>query len=158
MYSRDVFPGIWGGLDKLVEEERLIAPREVRDELKRMDDIKLWTGERQGKMFLDLDQQQIDMAREIGRIPGFVKPDKITPDADPYVIALALARQKSGGAEPLYEQDKHIVVTQEVPSGAGGKPKIPNVCHAYGLECISLIELFRREGWTFVLSEKPRTG
>jgi hypothetical protein len=41
-----------------------------------------------------------------------------------------------------------IVVTQEKPS-RGNRPKIPDVCQHYDIECISVAGLFRKEGWKF---------
>ena len=157
-YAHDVFPGVWKQIDALVAEERMIAPYEVLEELKRQDDQRLWKGDRK-KIFCRLDQEQTRKVGEIvARFPRLIDPTKETPDADPFVIALALARKEDTTQDNLYENRQYVVVSQETPSGPGGKPKIPNVCQAYGLECVALVELFRREGWTFVLSEKPRTG
>jgi len=58
--------------------------------------------------------------------------------AGPFVVAHARCR-------------KWAVVTNErwsrspIPS----RVKIPNVCDRYGVECLSFIDLIRREEWTF---------
>jgi hypothetical protein len=41
------------------------------------------------------------------------------------------------------------VVTQEHPAKPGGRPKIPDVCQHYGIECLSLFEFFRENKWEF---------
>jgi hypothetical protein len=52
--------------------------------------------------------------------------------ADPFLIATAMV-------------ESCAVVTQEGRSRDPSKPKIPNVCHYYGIECINVLEMFRRE-------------
>ena len=41
---------------------------------------------------------------------------------------------------------KCVVVTEEKPSGGPDKSKIPDVCRAYSVECIRVLDMFRREG------------
>ncbi|MFW6164474.1 MAG: DUF4411 family protein [Planctomycetota bacterium] len=40
------------------------------------------------------------------------------------------------------------MVTHEKPRPRG-RPRIPDVCRHYGIETISLAEVFAREGWEF---------
>jgi hypothetical protein len=54
--------------------------------------------------------------------------------SDPFVIATASV---NGAA----------VVTSELPSGNIQKPKIPDVCVAENISCITLLQLFLAEGW-----------
>ena len=56
--------------------------------------------------------------------------------ADPFVIAVAKVR-------------KMAVVTGEKRKGNPARPKIPDVCAAYGIKCLSLLELMKSEGWKF---------
>ena len=55
---------------------------------------------------------------------------------DPFVIALAMV--KSG-----------TVVTEEKPTGNIAKPRIPDVCDALGVHCLTLMEYIEAQGWTF---------
>lgn len=41
---------------------------------------------------------------------------------------------------------EYIIVTEESKTKQN---KIPSVAKHYGIECISIVELFRREGWKF---------
>jgi len=66
----------------------------------------------------------------------------IVEDADPFVIALALAAKRSD----LFGAD-HVVLTQE--KRRGGRPKIPHVCEHYGIRYLDLIGFFASEGWRF---------
>ena len=52
--------------------------------------------------------------------------------ADPFLIAVAMLHKCS-------------IVTEEKPSGGPHKSKIPDVCKAYSIECIPLLEMLRRE-------------
>jgi len=58
--------------------------------------------------------------------------------ADDYLVAHALAHG-------------HTVVTHEVPANSMKKVKIPNVCIGPGIECISPLEMLRKERAKFVL-------
>lgn len=57
-------------------------------------------------------------------------------EADPFVIALAIARDG-------------VVMTEETLSGSLDKPRIPNVCAALDIRCLSLVEFVREQNWTF---------
>lgn len=54
--------------------------------------------------------------------------------ADPFVIALA-------------QIESAAVVTGERPSGTLDRPNIPDVCTALGIRCLTLLQLFREQGW-----------
>jgi hypothetical protein len=41
------------------------------------------------------------------------------------------------------------VVTAEAATGKADRPNIPEVCLAMGLRSITLLELFREQGWRF---------
>ena len=136
-YPRSVFPTLWGNIESLIHQGRLIAPREVLHELEEQDDELLdWT-KRHRIMFKDLDQRQLQLVRDILRnFPSLVDPNKMTPDADPFVIALAIS-------------ERCTVITEERQANPWERPKIPNVCENHNVRCIRLIELFEREGWRF---------
>ena len=55
---------------------------------------------------------------------------------DPFVIALAMV--KSG-----------TVVTEEKPTGNIAKPRIPDVCDALGVHCLTPKEYIEAQGRTF---------
>lgn len=153
----DIFPSLWGNeyLSGLIKQGILVAPREVFNELDSYEDKKsesgkdkLWEWARINKsMFVDPDDDQnnyIPLVREIANaiIPGFglklVDESKETPEADPFVIALAKLRG-------------WVVINKEryINPDPKGRPNIPNVCAHYGVECIELNEFFRKQGWKF---------
>ena len=138
----EVFASLWEKVEALIENGRLFSPREVLRELEKQDDdVHNWAKNHK-EIFVAPETNQLDRVKIILREHGnLVDPDKETPEADPFVIALAWARR-----EALFPCDCYVV-TEETPAGPGaGKTKIPNVCSAYGIPCIRLVTLFEQEG------------
>jgi len=135
-YPQDIFPSVWKDLENLISNGLLIAPRQVLEELKKIEDELLkWVRKRKG-MFRELNINQIKDVKDIlNRFPKLVDADKPGPHADPFVIALALT-------------ESCTVITSE-HSGTPDKPKIPDVCAHYGVKCLSLLEFFREQGWEY---------
>ena len=131
-YPPKLFPGVWERIDKLIKEGRLVAPEDVRREVRdKADGLFDWVNERRA-LFVDLELEIQERAKEILREhPWLLKNVPGKSPADPFVIALAMERSL-------------IVVTEEAP-GSPKKPKIPLVCSAYNVECINLLELLTRE-------------
>ena len=141
-YRRDVFPKVWRLLEELIQAGRLIAPHEVLRELeKRHKDIYEWA--KKQDFFVDLDDAQITSVREIQARFEITDHDATGPVADELVVALPLSRK--AGRLVL---DEFVVVTEESEGGPGAR-KIPNVCAEFGLPCIKLVDLFKREGLVF---------
>lgn len=147
-YPSDVFQGLWRELNRLVQSGRLIAPVEVLNEIKKRDDTLLQWARINQNIFKNLDTRQIEKVKEIlARFPTLTDPSKETPDADPFVIALATAEESTCDGTLFPYQ--YVVVTEEKSGTGKKKAKIPDVCSHYGIECIPLLGLFRREEWTF---------
>ncbi|ADG81940.1 DUF4411 family protein [Thermincola potens] len=138
-YPPDIFKSLWDNLTELGQSNNLISPDEVLLELKRGDDdLCAWMEERE-YIFIEPDEEAQKVVAEIvNRFPDFVPEESHDGVwADPYVIAVAKVKNAT-------------VVTGEKAVGPGAKrPKIPNICQELGIECITLLELIRREGWTF---------
>jgi len=136
-YPPDVFPEVWDRIDKLIESGRLIATEEVLEEIKRKDDDVLEWAEKRRHMFVPIDE---DIQRVVKAIlkdhPKLIDERKGRSGADPFVIALAKIR----GCH---------VVTGEFPTGGKKRPKIPDVCNAFGIRSFNLLEMFRRERFVF---------
>lgn len=136
-YPPDVFPGVWGRLEELVRRGHLRATEEVLVELeKKQDEVFAWA-RRQSEMFIAIDEPIQPHVRVILRdFPKLLDTRTNRSGCDPFVIALA-------------RQNGWTVVTGERRTGRPDRPNIPDVCEALGLPCFSLLELIRREGWTF---------
>lgn len=135
-YPPDVFPGLWANLDELISQQGLISPDEVRVELARQDDdLARWAKDRP-HMFVPLDEPiQHATSRVLEEHSLLMKATKNRNGADPFVIATAMVRGL-------------IVVTEET-GGTETKPKIPSVCAALGVPCVTVLECIREQGWSF---------
>jgi hypothetical protein len=138
-YPPDVLPSLWSRIGDLVTARRFKAPEEVALEIARIeDDLHKWIGNHDEMLITATVSIQNRVSAIINAFPNFV-PER-SPDgvwADPYVIAVA---QEGNG----------IVITAEKPAEANARrPKIPNICAALDVQCISLLDLMRRENWRF---------
>lgn len=141
----DVYHTPWKKMDGLVKSKRLVAPREVLDEIIRFDDALAGWAKKHPDMFKNPTKEQIKIVKEIlKKYPSLIKKGKRFA-ADPWVIALAI-EMISSPQSTLFEV-KRIVVTEE--KIRGNKVRIPYVCKEYTVEAIDLLDMFRIEGWTF---------
>lgn len=133
------FPTLWEHLGELVAAGRLIAPAEVREELKRIDDgLSKWLTAHKG-MFIAIDEAvQIRQKAILAKHKRLVDTRKEHFAADPWVIALAL------------ERGAHLV-TEERPTGSPTKPNIPDVCRDpdFKCPCINMLEVIKTEKWVY---------
>lgn len=135
-YPRDVFPTLWQKIEELISSGELVAPQEVLSELQTQhDELHGWA--KKQNCFKDLDADQIrHVKRILKEFPSLIDERKTVPDADPFVIALAQAKDWK-------------VVSSENPAGASSRKRIPDVCLHYGVTCLSLLEFFRDRQWNF---------
>jgi len=136
-YPPDLFPGVWEHMDELAQAGRLIAPEDVLDELKAQDDDLLaWVKTRTSAIIVPTTRALLLEARDVlADHQELTKTGTGRGRADPFVIALAALRECP-------------VVTQE-QGGSASKPRIPYVCAARDVPCMSILELIRAEGWRF---------
>ncbi|WP_437833652.1 DUF4411 family protein [Sorangium sp. So ce1153] len=134
-YPIGSFPTFWQKLDLLIEEERMLAIDEVREEIAKIDDgLKGWCKER-NHVFRPLSTVvQLEAKRVLREFPRLTDTVKGRGKADPFVIALA-------GLTGT------VVVTEE--AGSLKNPKIPEVCFALKIHCTNVLGLIRAEGWSF---------
>jgi hypothetical protein len=133
-----VFPAVWTRLDGLIKDGLVAASEEVLLELERKDDeVYEWAKQRKATLFVAIDEvQQRHVSELLAKHERLVDTRKERSGADPFVIALAIAR---GCA----------VVTAEPPTGKPDKPNIPDVCASMGVRSLTVLELFREQGWRF---------
>lgn len=136
-YPPDVFPGLWEKIDLLITQKTLIATEEVLVEFEKKEDAAHdWFNQRK-QMFIPLDERVQEAVAEIlVKYERLVDTSKGRSMCDPFVIALA-------------QIENCTVVTAEKRTGNLNKPRIPDVCAELGIETISLVELGRKQGWTF---------
>lgn len=133
-YPPDLFPTLWQNVDELVTAGVLVASEEVLVELEKKDDeVYGWAKERPA-MFIPIDTQvQEVVATILESYPRLIDNRPNRSGADPFVIALAAVHG-------------YTVLTQE-GSGSQTRPRIPDVCAARGIRCISLVDCIREQGW-----------
>jgi hypothetical protein len=135
-YPPDVFPGLWLKLDDLIAQQQVLRPEEVRIELARQDDeLAKWVKARP-HLFIELDDAvQLATSEVLAQHPLLMKATKNRDGADPFVIATARVRSLT-------------VVTEET-GGSDTKPKIPSVCQALAVPCVSVLRFLRDQSWSF---------
>lgn len=139
------FPSLWRNISLLANNKRLVSPYEVYIELEKQDDELLkWVKQRK-ELFLRLDEEQVALGLQIvADFPTLVNPMKQTPDADPFVVALAILQKKRA----MMLGDECVVVSTE-KRGSSQKYKIPDVCAHFGIKHFSILDVIAEEGWIF---------
>lgn len=143
LYPSDIFPKLWKKLDELIKDNRIISHILVFEELsKKSDDAYKWAKDRKN-MFKGITPQQTKIMKDIAyKFPELIDPNKEI-DADPWLIALALEKEEHKKLIPRTEIK--VIVTEE--RFKPNKVNIPFVSKKFGIECINIIGLMRKEGW-----------
>ncbi len=117
----DVYPTIWQHLEALIKETRVVAPREVLDEIVIRDDkLAEWVKVHK-KLFLDLTYEQIKILKDtLEEYSSLLREDR-RYDADAFVITLA----KTMASQKTLTNMKIVVITEE--KARGNKINIPFV-------------------------------
>ena len=129
------FPSLWRKIETLIQNDRLKMSQIVFEEAMRDTEIKQWCDENQLKSDFQLVQEKAsDVLLEF---PRLVDNRTGKSGADPWVIALALT------------DENYIVLTEENPTDSKNRPKIPDVCTHFHIECIKIVDMIKRENWIF---------
>jgi hypothetical protein len=133
-YRPASFENFWKRLEDLIAEGRAFASEEVLRELQKKDDgVSTWAKEQKG-LFVPLEAEQLVLVKQLAAdYPGLAKERLGRMRADGFVIGLA---QWSG----------LVVVTAE---NRRGPDKIPNICDALRIRCVSIADMIQSEGWKF---------
>lgn len=148
-YRSNEFPGIWVWIRLLAEIGKLASVEAVRGELQDPD-VAAEANKLPSDTFRTEDAAVNNaltrVTQWVDSQPRFTESAKheFLDVADCHLVAEALAY---GG----------IVVTHEKSEPDSKKSvKIPDVCHAFGIECILPHEMLAREGARFVLDDAVR--
>lgn len=135
LYPPDLFPAVWAKLGELAKSGVIVAPADVRLELERQkDDLFDWA-KGVPELFKDSDRAVMEAFTEIVNAhPDFLKVNSTKSGADPFVVAFAIVHGLP-------------VVTYETLAKQNAAPKIPNVCNARGIPCVSVVDVLRAEGF-----------
>jgi len=145
-FPPDIYVSMWKDIENLTKNGRLISHVYVLEELRKYegkeDEILKWA-EKHKNIFKDVTPQQFKLGQQIlGKFSSLIDANG-SGEADPFIIALALEKDSQQTLFPsTFEK---IVVTEEKLKG--NKIKIPFVCQHFGVDCINIFSMFRREGW-----------
>lgn len=136
LFPPETFPSLWERVEGMILLGEIESVDEVRNELaKREDEVHTWAKTQEG-LFVPLDEDiQRETADVLKQHPRLLGRGSGRNGADPFVIALASAR---GGVVVTEERRKNIT-----------NPKIPDVCDALGIRCLTLVDFIKEQSWTF---------
>jgi hypothetical protein len=136
-YPPTIIPGLITRMEELISAGRLRAPKAVFDEIRPGDDCHA-RAKAQTELFLE---ETVAVQRIVRRLMAThhdpARPTKGINGADPFVIAMA----RDGGAHWSVVADEH--------PGSLQNRKIPFVCNAEGVRCITFQQMMLVEGWQF---------
>ncbi|MEA3475286.1 MAG: DUF4411 family protein [Candidatus Cloacimonadota bacterium] len=129
VYRRDVFPAIWEKLESMIQNEELISPLEVYEEIKvGQDEIYEWC-KKNKKMFRDIDNCQRQKLKDIEKQYDnnyWINESRKPRWADPWVISLSIC------------EDAIIVADEKnIPN------RIPSISAKFGEKCLGLLDFFK---------------
>jgi hypothetical protein len=136
-YPIDVFPSLWQALDDLLARNILFAHEEVWNEIHRgTDPLTAWAASHKTVLCVPADTGQITIVQQIAaKYPQANYTTTREHRADPWVVALAMTRT--------------LCVVSEEGGTAQTFPKVPQMCAAFGLAHMHLLDVMRAEGWAF---------
>ena len=137
-YGADVFAPQWAAFEHLMSSGVIIAPRQVERELaglnKTVPGMNLWL-RRWSHLFhdVDTDEQLLSAKRIVCQYPIYGETVNFLGDLE--VMTLAQA------------QGLTVISLEGRSSGPTSRrrPKIPNVCQEFGIDCVSVTGFLRRE-------------
>ena len=136
-YRQTTFKTLWENIGKLIADGVLISHKEVFKEITAGNDELVPWAKKHKEIFLPIDQQQEEALKKVlTKFPNFADELRSKPFADPWVVALAMARNAT-------------VVMMEKHANRGGRPRIPDVCDAFTVPHIELPEWFEALKWEF---------
>ena len=124
-------------IEELIAKGRLRSPKAVFDEIKPGDDCHTWCKAQTDLFVEELVSVQRIVIKIMATHYNKAKPHKGISGGDPFVIAMA----KDGGAHWTVVADEH--------PGSAENRKIPFVCNAEGVTCITFQQMILAEGWKF---------
>ena len=146
-YAFDICPGFWGALLAQHDQDNVLSIDRIEGELRDFgDEVSDWIENVVPSSFFVSSEepdtiasynQIIDWVNEQSQIYDAAKAE-FADDPDSWLLAYAHAKDC-------------VVVTQETalrPNAQATIP-IPNVCHAFGIECVNTFDMLRALGVSF---------
>lgn len=119
----------------------LVAPEQVRDEINRGNDNVIERCGERPNIFVENPDRVRDFCRDIrAGYPFLTNPNAKTESADPFLIALAIGMTTGLGSR------RPVILANEKK---GGKKRIPYAAQRYGIESLSMFEMFQGKAGRF---------
>jgi hypothetical protein len=140
-YYRRRFPSLWQRFDDLVANGSIVSTREVLREIQdgAVESLRDWAAQNVELFTIPTAAEGRFVARiyAVQHFQQNIELQKLLKggrNADPFIIAKAAVGECT-------------VVTMEQfrPNGV----KIPNICHHFGIPCMTLEHFMESEGWEF---------
>jgi len=154
-YDRRILPGIWKDLEQLIIDQRLIAPEEVKNEILDGDDsLVKWVHDHARMFYPNGDLIESTQNIVLKTFPKMAKEDSEKPNADPFIVALALTisegpQQALISYNPIVVSDEKSDLIKNPSLPFSQVKKIPDVCEHFKLKYINHLEMFKIEGFRF---------
>lgn len=141
-YYPDTFPTFWQHVEDLVAAGRLTSVREVGKELSLQNTtahLADWVDAHSGLFEAPIPTEMQHVAtifavRHFQQLIGEKQRLRGQPVADPWLVARAMTTNG-------------VVVSEEAPKP--NSAKVPTVCQHFGVQCVTVQEMLRREAWRF---------
>lgn len=135
-FPRDVLKTLWEkDLPKLLLSGRVVCPLAVYEELAAgKDDLYKWVKDYKVIFVPETEDIQEKLILTVTKFPGCISKKGTKDAADPWVVATALA---TNSAVVTYESNKKHAF------------RIPNMCESLGIQCITLHDVIKQEGWKY---------
>ena len=140
LYPMENFPALWQEFEQLIKNDRFKMSEFVFAEAMQDKVLDEWCRENGLKPYLEskIDDSDQNAVRNIlSKYQGMLNVKKGTSGADPWVVALGMKFQNV------------VVVTEEKLTGNLQYPRIPDVCKASNIECVTIAGVVRKENWVF---------
>lgn len=131
---------LWQKLGALAAQGRMAMPAQAFDEISPGNKaLRAWVSARRASLVVPGNADIINLARDVVEaFPCLVDTGKAKPDADPYIIALAVWLQTRA-----IRVHAPIIVTEE----ADRPSKMPRVARHYNVPPANFSGRLRKEGW-----------
>jgi hypothetical protein len=136
IYGSDVFRPQWDFIEELLKRGVIIAPRKVELELKKwcleIPEMASWL-KKNARIFVDISSEQLEASKPVlAKYEVYGSTENYAGDLSVMSLASCL-------------EIAVITLEGKKPQNSYRRPKIPNVCDEFGIDCYSVTSFLRKE-------------